>query len=260
MIPKKIHYFWFSGDPLPKKLRECFESWKSSMPDFELKKWDLSNSPIDSDFAKRALSEKKWAFLTDYCRFKVLHEEGGIYLDSDVFMLKTPDELLSYNSFWSSTDFGKVDPFVFGCAKGNYVVQKCIEFYENYPSDFVEFPVVPDVIESIFNELGYHGDNSKTFIKDNNVVLPYEQFCPMPFNQADEANFRKFATENTLGIHLWNTSWNDPFRFFFQNRKKSGWKAIRKAIWENPIRGWSFYKNVLYHLKCGVIGYPKQKR
>lgn len=258
MIPKKVHYFWFSGEAIPKKLQNCLDSWTKALPDYTFKKWDLSNSPIDCAFAKKALNDQKWAFITDYCRFKVLYSEGGIYIDTDVFLLKDFNELLNYDSFWSSTDFNKVDPFIFGSKPDNPILKKCIEFYENINLNFETYPVVPDVIASVFKSKGYEGQNELAFLFENNIILPYSIFCPMPFQKSDEKDFLKFAQAETIGIHLWNTSWNDPFRFFYQNRRQSGWKAVRKEILKNPIQSFEFYWNILYHLKCGLIGYPKK--
>ena len=257
MIPKKIHYFWFSNDPLPKKLSLCIDSWTEVLNDYEIIKWDLSNSPLEHPFAQKALKEKKWAFLTDYCRFKVLHEHGGIYIDSDVYIMQSLNGILGYDSFWSSTDFKKVDPFIFGTIRNNSVVAECIAFYDKLALDFDEYPVVPDVIGDIFRAKGYLGDNLEEFHFENNVIFPFEVFCPMPYNSSDDNDFQSYATSKTLAIHLWNTAWNDPFRFFYQNRRKSGWRAVRKTIRKNPFQPWSFYKNVLYHLKSGILGYPK---
>jgi len=258
VIPKVIHYFWFSGEALPKKLQNCIDSWGNVLWGYTFKKWDLSNSPIDCPFAEKALKEKKWAFLTDYCRFKVLYNEGGIYMDTDVFLLKEFNELLEYDSFWSSTDFNKVDPFIFGSKPKNSLLNQCIQFYENIDLNFDEYPIVPDVIASIFKQKGYEGENELAIIFDNNIILPYSTFCPMPFQMADEKDFLRFAQADTIGIHLWNTSWNDPFRFFYQNRRQSGWKAVRRQIFKNPFQSFEFYRNIFYHLKCGLIGYPNR--
>ena len=92
MIPKKIHYCWFSGDKKPVSIERCIESWKRVMPDYEIKEWDGNSFDFDSVlFVKQAIEARKWAFASDYVRLYALHTEGGIYLDSDVEVFKRFD-------------------------------------------------------------------------------------------------------------------------------------------------------------------------
>lgn len=85
MIPKKIHYIWFGGNPLPPLAERCIASWEKYMPGYEIVRWDESNFDTDCcDYVREAISVKKWAFASDYARFKILYEHGGVYLDTDV--------------------------------------------------------------------------------------------------------------------------------------------------------------------------------
>lgn len=100
MIPKKIHYCWLSDDPMPEKLLKCVESWKKYLPDYELVKWDLKKFPLSKNpWVREAFENKKYAFAADYIRLYALATEGGIYLDSDVEVLKSFDDLLKYPYF-----------------------------------------------------------------------------------------------------------------------------------------------------------------
>lgn len=106
MIPKKIHYCWLSGDPLPRKIRKCIDTWKKVLPDYEIKLWSMDNfdvagSPI---YVKEAIERRKWAFAADYIRMYALYHEGGIYLDSDVKVLKSFDCFLNHK-FFSSMEY-----------------------------------------------------------------------------------------------------------------------------------------------------------
>lgn len=256
MIPKKIHYCWFSNDPLPKVVQQCMDSWKSVLVDYEIVCWNLQNFEVDCDFAKKAFAEKKWAFLTDYARFKIIHEEGGIFLDTDVLMVKSFDDLLGYCSFWGQAENGMVEPVVFGAEKGNKLVVECLAAYLNYnlSDGFIE---IPKVIAPIFIKNGF--DLTATGVQHtaNASVFPFDYFCPMPFEKADSKEPWSFITKNTYAIHLWNAAWFDPFRFFWNGRHKAGWRAVFRAVRKKPIQGWSFYRNVAYHLKCTIFGYPK---
>lgn len=100
MIPKIIHYCWFGGNPLPELAVKCIESWKKYCPDYEIKRWDESNFDLNCcDYVKEAYQAKKWAFVSDYARFKVLYDDGGLYFDTDVELIKPIDDILARGPF-----------------------------------------------------------------------------------------------------------------------------------------------------------------
>lgn len=100
LIPKVIHFCWLSNDPYPLKIRRCMDTWKKVMPDYEVKLWNTDNFDIDSvPYVRQAFEARKWAFAADYIRMYALYTEGGIYLDSDVKVLKPFDEFLRYSFF-----------------------------------------------------------------------------------------------------------------------------------------------------------------
>lgn len=95
MIPKIIHYCWFGRGKKPELIERCIESWKQYCPDYEIIEWNEDNFDVNScDYTKEAYEEKKWAFVSDYARLCVLYEQGGIYLDTDMQLLKPIDEFL----------------------------------------------------------------------------------------------------------------------------------------------------------------------
>ena len=106
MIPKVIHYVWLSNDPFPSKIKKCMETWQTIMPDYEIKRWSTENFDISAapNYVQEAFKQRKWAFVADYIRMYALYHEGGIYLDSDVKILKPFDEFLHYN-FFSSLEY-----------------------------------------------------------------------------------------------------------------------------------------------------------
>ena len=96
MIPKILHYCWFGRGQMGPVALKCMESWKKYCPDYQIKVWNEDNFDIGQNtFVKEAYEEKKWAFVTDYVRLYALYTEGGIYLDSDIELLKNLDDLLS---------------------------------------------------------------------------------------------------------------------------------------------------------------------
>lgn len=105
MIPKIIHYTWFSGEEMPPIVKDCIASWKRVMPDYEFRLWDRASiQNLDSDFLQEALVVKKWAYAADYVRLYALYHEGGIYLDTDVMVFKSFDDLLQHQTFIGKED------------------------------------------------------------------------------------------------------------------------------------------------------------
>ena len=99
MIPKKIHYCWFGGNPLPPLAKKCIASWKKYCPDYEIKEWNETNFDVNAlAYTREAFEARKWAFITDVVRLQALVTEGGIYMDTDVEVLKPLDSLLQYEA------------------------------------------------------------------------------------------------------------------------------------------------------------------
>ena len=100
MIPKIIHYIWLGDNPIPTAIQGCIDSWRQVMPDFKLMFWDdEAIKEINMLFVKEALSVKKWAFASDVVRLWALSKYGGIYLDTDVMVIKSFDPFLSEHAF-----------------------------------------------------------------------------------------------------------------------------------------------------------------
>ena len=130
-IPKVIHYCWFGNNPKPKVVQECIESWKKYCPDYEIKEWNESNYDINKNaYTTAAYKSKKYAFLTDYVRLDILYNYGGIYMDTDVKLIKPIDDLVSQGSFMSFEKVGRVNTGVgFASEKGNKIVEENKEYY-----------------------------------------------------------------------------------------------------------------------------------
>ena len=106
MIPKKIHYCWFGGKPLPEAMKRNIESWKKFCPGYEIICWDEKNYDINNSipFVKQAYACKKFAFVSDYVRLEALYREGGIYMDTDIELVKPLDDFL-HHRFFTSTEY-----------------------------------------------------------------------------------------------------------------------------------------------------------
>ncbi|MFM4841659.1 glycosyltransferase family 32 protein [Aeromonas veronii] len=207
-IPKKIHYCWFGGAELPELAIRCMASWEKYCPDYEIIRWDESNSDLEScQFVREAYAEKKWAFVSDYMRLKVVEEHGGIYLDIDVELLKPLDPFLEYQGFMG---FEQAKPYCvgtglgFGAVAHHPVIRKLMVNYENTP--FIKadgsFDMMPcpqrDTV--VLKSLGLKQDGRFQDVAGI-VVYPPDIFSPISL-LGD-----KLFTENTISIHHFNASW-----------------------------------------------------
>ena len=134
MIPKIIHFCWLSDDEYPKLIKKCIESWKNKLPDYELILWDTKKFDLNSTiWTKQAFEAKKYAFAADYIRLYAVYTYGGIYLDSDVEVLKKFDSLLNLPYFAGLEQNEIIEAAVFGAEKGTDWVADCMRYYDDRP-------------------------------------------------------------------------------------------------------------------------------
>lgn len=203
MIPKKIHYCWFGGGELTSKAKKCIDSWKKYCPDYEIIEWNEDNFDINqNEYTKMCYSEKKYAFLSDYARLKVVYKNGGIYFDVDVEVIKNFDELLGNNAFFGFETKEFVNTGVgFGAEKENPVVQTMINEYEQ-------------LLDGKHGTIGCPILNTQSLIKHGLVLngemqqLDYATIYPICyFNPYDDPTGRLNTTEKTYSIHWFQKSW-----------------------------------------------------
>ena len=134
MIPKIIHYCWLSGDPFPADIQRCIDSWHKYLPDYELRLWDTKRFDIESTlWTKQAFEHRKYAFAADYIRLYALYNYGGIYLDADVLVYKSFDDLLSLPYFIGCDQIGAFEAAVIGAEKGCPWIADILEHYNDRP-------------------------------------------------------------------------------------------------------------------------------
>ncbi|MCU7613932.1 glycosyltransferase [Chryseobacterium sp. GMJ5] len=138
MIPKKIHYCWFGRQPKNELAQHCIASWKRIHPDFEIIEWNEDNAPLeDNNYVKEAFEQKKWAFVSDYVRSKVMLEHGGIYMDTDMELKMPLDEFLDEKAVCGFEVKG-VPYSAFWMAEPHHQLSKdFVSYYEQQPG-FVE--------------------------------------------------------------------------------------------------------------------------
>lgn len=212
MIPKKIHYCWFGGNKKSKLILDCIASWKRFFPDYEIIEWNEDNFDVyQCDYIKQAYKQKKWAYVSDYARMKILDLYGGIYFDTDVEVVKNfPEELREY-SFSGIEEFSKlVAPgLVYGCEAGDVIVHDMVEEYEKTKFDNSRVEDIITINKRITKILEKYGYIHEDVYQDLGVlrVYPSEFFCAYDGKQR-----RTNITEKTLATHHYTASWLPWYR------------------------------------------------
>ncbi|MBQ3497979.1 MAG: glycosyl transferase [Clostridia bacterium] len=214
MIEKKIHYCWFGRGQKPKLAEKCIESWKKFCPDYEIIEWNEDNFDLDTNgYTRYCYDHKKWAYLSDYVRLCVIEEHGGIYFDTDVELIKKPDELLSYEAYYgfeTRTDGTyESDNIVvntglgFGAVAHHPTVKAMKQEYEKLiPDESGAYKTVncPALNTAALVMLGLKKDGSRQNVAGAEIF-------PVDFlNPYDDLTGRMFKTENTVSVHWFSKS------------------------------------------------------
>ena len=198
MIPKKLHYCWFGVKEKSQIFSQCLMSWEKYCPDFEIIEWNETNTKhYQIKFFKDALRKKKYAFVSDYIRVKVLYEFGGIYLDTDMLLLKPINPLLNYNFFSGFEVEGRVNYALFGGVKRHRFFFEMLDYYMKTEFDEFNPPIITHAFKDLINS---------TSLKENEILFKPDCFYPLTF-QNREKDYTLFITEETYAVHLWNHSW-----------------------------------------------------
>jgi mannosyltransferase OCH1-like enzyme len=213
MIPKIIHYCWLSDDVYPEKIKMCMDSWKKHLPNYEFMLWNLDRFDINSSlWVKQAFNAKKYAFAADYLRLYAVYHYGGIYLDSDVEIVKPFDDLLNLPYFLGKENSENViEAAVFGAEKECFWVGECLNYYKNRKFESIygwyDMEPLPSIIKKTIiekfslkeiREIGEMEDN-----KTNVYILPVDYFSPKKWDDPSVLNL----TKNTYSIHHFAVSW-----------------------------------------------------
>lgn len=206
-IPRKIHYFWFGGKEIPDDYKRNIETWIQYCPNYEIVRWDESNCNIEEcTYAKEAYVEGRYGFVPDYFRLKIIYDYGGIYLDTDVKLLKPLDELLFLEAYAGFEDNKKVAFGVgFGARKGFPLLK---EMYESYMKlSFVQLDGSLNMTASPTYQteiLKKHGlvCNGRMQVVDGMTILPMN-YLTVQSNHTG----RRYLTKNSFAIHQYAASW-----------------------------------------------------
>lgn len=211
MIPRIIHYCWFGKGPKPKLAKKCIKSWKKYCPDYQIIEWNEDNIDFSTmpNYVAESYDAKKWGFVPDYIRLWIIYNNGGIYLDTDVEIIKSFDSLLSLNGFVgfesdSNINFGSG----FGAGKGNLVIKTLMDSYQDMhfvnsdgSLNMTASPVLNT--QTLCDEIGLIPNGKQQEIHGF-TFFPMEYFCPL-----EPVHREMLKTPNTYSIHWYDASWFD---------------------------------------------------
>ena len=210
-IPKKIHYCWLGRNPKPKSVLKCIESWKKFCPDYEIIEWNEDNLDISSHlYSRQAYEAKAWAFATDYFRLWIVYTHGGIYLDTDVEIIKPLDPLLENKAFMGFEEEDKIASGLgFGAEAGSPFLAENMKIYEalafrNEDGTYNRLPA-PEYSTKVAMAHGLTKDDGKIQQVLDLTCYPREYFSPK-----DYFTGRLHVTKNTYSIHHYDSTWFTP--------------------------------------------------
>lgn len=222
-IPKIIHFCWFGKGKYSELISSCIESWNDKCSDYQIMLWNEDNFDVNSiQFTKEAYKMKKWAFVADYVRLYALYNYGGVYLDTDIYLLDNFDDYLHYDLLLGYTEDVYISTSFIAACKKNEWIKSIMDYYDNRRfivngrSDMKINPIV-------FTEISMkHYDFKIGDCQINNInshIFSSEYFNPICRNilhknqSAKEMLKNYIITENTKCVHLETATWIDSSRY-----------------------------------------------
>ena len=223
MIPKIIHYCWYGRGEKSAAIQMCIESWKKYCPDYEIKEWNEDNSPMNIPWMHEAYKHRKYAFVADYARFYALYQDGGIYMDTDMLLVKSIDGFLNNDMFIGREDQYNANMAIMGMTKGNTFCKEVMDDYDNSVFDLVKPPIITRFLTPKLMDCGLIEEDITQELRNGLKVYQSDFFYPIHYTQEFELHdVYKYQTSNTYAIHLWNKSWTDEFKLLASGEYKLG--------------------------------------
>ena len=212
-IPKIIHYCWVGGNPKPQSVLYCIESWKRCCPDYEIREWNETNYDFTkNEYMRQAYEAKKWGFVPDYARLDIVYEHGGIYLDTDVEMVRSFDHLLENECFFGFEDTGDGENYVncghgFGAVPFHDAVKNARDLYEHLSftnaDGSLNLLASPYYTTQTLRQMGLVQENRDQQLPGVQVYAS-DVLCPKNFRTG-----KVTKTARTISIHHFTASWVD---------------------------------------------------
>lgn len=235
MIPKIIHYCWFGRGNKPALALKCIESWKKFCPDYEIKEWNEDNFDLALyPYAKEAYDARKFAFVTDVVRLYALYNEGGIYMDTDVEVIKPLNSLLSYEAVSGFESPTQIPTGLMACREGHPLFEELLHEYDDIhfvrPDGTFDMTTNVTRITNTCAKYGFVPNNQLQTIKGF-TLLPKDYLCPKSY-----VDKKIYLTDNTICIHHFSGSWQ------MNARRRLLYKIMGENIGRYIFEKWFVFK------------------
>ncbi|OAS85135.1 glycosyl transferase [Metabacillus litoralis] len=225
-IPKIIHYCWFGRKEKPDIIKMCIKSWKKKLPEYEIREWNEQSFDINSQaYVKEAFESGKFAFVSDYVRVYALYHVGGIYLDTDVEVFKSFNDLLHHESFWGFEQENYIATSTIGAKKGNSLIKQFLDSYKD--KNFLKKDGSLDELTNVAIVTEILANRGLKINGQYQILIGLGTFYPQTyFSPYDYINCRNFITEDSYAMHHFYKSWL-PLRVRLKSNIK---KTLSKVI------------------------------
>lgn len=235
-IPHIIHYCWFGRNPLPELARKCIASWRKYLPDYEIKEWNEDNFDVNAiPYTREAYAAKKYAFVSDYVRFKILYEHGGLYFDTDVEVIRPLDDIIARGPFMGCerNATGATAPAVapglgLGVNPGLGLYKELLDFYSTLHFQKNKKGSYDTVVDYTTRILCQHGLKNISELQQVAEVWIYPKEYFNPIEHVNNINI----TNKTVSIHHYAGTWL-PQK---QRIKNKIVKILGKRIWNFIVK------------------------
>lgn len=229
LIPKTIHYCWFGRGKMPEHFQDNIATWRKYCPDYEIMEWNESNYDVSKNrYMKQAYECKKWGFVPDYARLDIVNTYGGIYLDTDVQMLRSFDPLLQYHFFCGFENAGSINLGQgFGAVADHPVICDMLDGYEK-----MEFCHEDGSLDTTPSPVYQTSVLERWGLQKNGAVQQTEHFLalsPEFFSPVNEFGYG-ILTENTFSIHQYAAAWYDEEQRKRREKIIRNYEMVQKRI------------------------------
>ena len=241
MIPKIIHYCWFGGKDKPPLAERCIKSWHKFCPDYEIREWNEQNFDVNSAplYVRQAYEAKRWAFVTDYVRLVALTQVGGIYLDTDVEIVKPLTPFMSHEAFAGFEHIDRVQTGLLACRKQFPLFLEFLRYYDTASfrkeDGSLDTTTNVEILTQLCRQRGMVCNDTFQVI-DGLAIYPKEVFCPVDYDTMKRRKSRK-----TVTIHWFSGSWHTEEELLAMKEEKDRLRQERIS-------------NFRYRIGCRVLG------
>jgi len=224
MIPRIIHYCWFGQHEKPEYFKECLITWQQYFAGYTFMEWNESNVALEHPFLQNAYQRKQWAFVADFVRIQKLKEHGGIYLDTDMYFIKSiPEYYLKHAAFLGAENKHSLSAGIIGSVPHGAFINSVFDAYTKLEFENLTDILIPKVLNRACPDV------TRPIVNDQvlnwGLVLEPSVFYPLPL-KLKKYHWRKFLTDRTLAVHLWAGSWLEEKNLSIPERVKSKFKYV----------------------------------